>query len=73
MAERDLAERLLEVLEGQLAAKGLQVKRGTLVDATLIRAHNQLPTPENPARTGMRLGRRGLVNIRFSLIGCIWR
>jgi len=50
LAQTGLAERLLEVLEAQLAAKGLLVKRGTLVDATLIQAHSQPPTPEKPSQ-----------------------
>ena len=50
LAQTGLAERLLEVLEAQLTAKGLLVKRGTLVDATLIQAHSQPPTPEKPSQ-----------------------
>jgi IS5 family transposase len=50
LAQTGLAEQLLEVLEEQLAAKGLLVKRGTLVDATLIQAHSQPPTPEKPSK-----------------------
>jgi IS5 family transposase len=50
LAQTGLAERLLEVLEAQLTVKGLLVKRGTLVDATLIQAHSQPPTPENPSK-----------------------
>jgi IS5 family transposase len=50
LAQTGLAQRLLEVLEAQLSAKGLLVKRGTLVDATLIQAHSQPPTPEKPSQ-----------------------
>lgn len=50
LAQTGLAERLLEVLEVQLTARGLLIKRGTLVDATLIQAHSQPPTPEKPGK-----------------------
>ncbi len=53
LAERNLGERLFVQLAEQLEAKGLIVRRGTLVDATLIKAqprpprrHQTSPDPE---------------------------
>ena len=43
LAEANLGERLFAILEGQLDAKGLIVRRGSLVDATLIKAQPRPP------------------------------
>lgn len=43
LAEQDLGERLFARLAEQLQAKGLIVRRGTLVDATLIKAQPRPP------------------------------
>jgi IS5 family transposase len=43
LAERNLGESLFAMLEEQLQAKGLIVRRGTLVDATLIKAQPHPP------------------------------
>lgn len=43
LAERSLAEKLLRELNRQLDAKGLLVKRGTLVDASLVQAQSTPP------------------------------
>ena len=46
VAERELMSVLLEELDRQLSAKGLVVKRGTLVDATLVHAQSR-PTKKS--------------------------
>jgi IS5 family transposase len=43
LAEKDLGERLFAMLAEQLQAKGLIVRRGTLVDVTLIKAQPHPP------------------------------
>jgi IS5 family transposase len=45
LAQAGLGERLFAVLEEQLQAKGLIVRRGSLIDATLIKAQSH-PTPK---------------------------
>jgi len=48
LAEKRLADRLLGELNRQLDDKGLLVKRGTLVDASLIEAQSRPPRKEQP-------------------------
>src|SRR4030042_1896924 len=50
LAERNLGERLFAMLEEQLQAQGLIIRRGTLVDATLIK--DQPPPPRRGGPTG---------------------
>jgi len=45
LAEENLGARLFALLEEQLAAQGLIVRRGSLIDATLIKAQTR-PTPK---------------------------
>ena len=45
LAEEGLGERLFALLEEQLQAKGMLVRRGSLIDATLIKAQTH-PTPK---------------------------
>jgi IS5 family transposase len=45
LAQAELGERLFALLEEQLKAKGLLVRRGSLIDATLIKAQTH-PTPK---------------------------
>lgn len=45
LAQANLGERLFALLEKQLQAKGLLVRRGSLIDATLIKAQTH-PTPK---------------------------
>jgi IS5 family transposase len=47
LAEKRLAERLLVELNRQLDGKGLLVKRGTLVDATLVAAQPRPPSKDD--------------------------
>ena len=61
-----LLERLLGELDRQLEAAGLVLKRGTMLDATLIEAASARPTAERPskdpdARFAKRSGRAGSV------------
>jgi len=49
LAEENLGERLFARLEEQLQAKGLIVRRGTLVDATLIKAQPHPPRRGEPS------------------------
>ena len=48
LAERGFGEKLLRELNRQLDRKGLLVKRGTLIDASLIQAQSRPPTKINP-------------------------
>lgn len=48
LAEKGLGEKLLRELNRQLDAKGLLVKRGTLVDASLIEAQTRPPRKGDP-------------------------
>ncbi len=48
LAEKGLAERLLQELNRQLDGKGLLVKQGTLVDASLIEAQTRPPRKDDP-------------------------
>jgi IS5 family transposase len=50
LAKTGLAERLFELMEAQFTDRGLIIRRGTLVDATLIQAHSQPPTPTQPSK-----------------------
>jgi IS5 family transposase len=43
LAQEGLAERLFALLEDQLAAKGMIVRRGSLIDATLVKAQPHAP------------------------------
>ena len=43
LAEQDLGERLLALLAQQLEAQGLMVRRGSLIDATLVKAQPRPP------------------------------
>jgi IS5 family transposase len=43
LAQADLGERLFGLLEEQLDAKGLLVRRGSLIDATLVKAQPHAP------------------------------
>jgi IS5 family transposase len=43
LAQADLGERLFGLLEQQLDAKGLLVRRGSLIDATLVKAQPHAP------------------------------
>jgi IS5 family transposase len=43
LAQADLGERLFSLLEEQLDAKGLLVRRGSLIDATLVKAQPHAP------------------------------
>jgi IS5 family transposase len=49
LAEANLGESLFALLEEQLQAKGLIVRRGTLVDATLIKAQPHPPRRGEPS------------------------
>jgi IS5 family transposase len=49
LAEKNLGERLFAMLAEQLEAKGLMVRRGTLVDATLIKAQPRPPRRGQPS------------------------
>jgi IS5 family transposase len=49
VAQAGLAERLFSLLEGQLESKGLIVRRGSLVDATLIKAQPHQPRRGEPS------------------------
>lgn len=49
LAEEKLGERLFAILEEQLKNKGLLVRRGTLVDATLIKAQPRPPRRGEPS------------------------
>lgn len=49
LAEQNLGERLFALLAAQLEAKGLMVRRGTLVDATLIKAQPRPPRRGRPS------------------------
>jgi IS5 family transposase len=49
LAEKNLGERLFARLAEQLEAKGLVVRRGTLVDATLIKAQPRPPRRGQPS------------------------
>lgn len=46
LAERGLSERLFAELQTQLEERGLLVKRGTLLDATLVEAQVRRPSPD---------------------------
>lgn len=46
LGKAELAEKAFEALQAQLDAKGLIVKRGTLIDATIIKAAARAPTPD---------------------------
>jgi transposase, IS5 family len=48
LVEQDLGERLLREVNRQLAAKGLMLKRGTLVDASLVDANARRPRKGEP-------------------------
>jgi IS5 family transposase len=50
LAEEGLGERLFTLLAEQLDAKGLIVRRGSLVDATLIKAQPRPPRRGKPSR-----------------------
>jgi len=49
LAEENLGEQLFARLAEQLAAKGLVVRRGTLVDATLLKAQPRPPRRSQPS------------------------
>jgi IS5 family transposase len=49
LARRGLAERLLATVDAQLQAKGMVLKRGTLIDATLVAAN---AAPRNRRKDG---------------------
>ena len=49
LVRRGLAERLLAELNRQLDAKGLMVKSGTLIDASLVEADGRRPSKGEPA------------------------
>ena len=70
-----LAEPLFAAVEAQLAARGLLVKQGTLVDATLVDAQVRPRTAGPPARaargTRTRPG-RGAGDRRASATKCTW-
>jgi transposase, IS5 family len=48
LVEQDLGERLLREVNRQLAAKGLMLKHGTLVDASLVEANAKRPRKSEP-------------------------
>ena len=48
LAERQLGERLLAELNRQLDVRGLILKRGTLVDASLVEANARRPRKGEP-------------------------
>ena len=50
LVRRGLAERLLAELNRQLDAKGLIVKTGTLIDASLVAADGRRPRQGEPAK-----------------------
>ena len=63
LAQAGLGERLFALLEDQLKAKGLIVRRGSLIDATLIKAQTH-PTPKgepnaDPEADWTRRGKAG--------------
>lgn len=49
LAERRLGDKLLRELNRQLDGKGLLVKHGTLVDASLVEAHSKPPRKDDSA------------------------
>jgi IS5 family transposase len=53
LARRGLAERLLGAVDAQLMAKGMILKRGTLIDATLVAAN---VAPRNRRKDGRPVG-----------------
>jgi IS5 family transposase len=60
LAQAGLGERLFVLLAEQLQAKGLIVRRGSLIDATLIKAQPHPPLAgESPAPTPRRIGPAG--------------
>ncbi len=72
ITERGLARALFAEVNRQLEAKGMLVKRGTLIDATIIEAQARRPQSEAGARSGAdpdaawtKRGRR-----RISAAGC---
>ena len=52
MAKRGLARALFAEANRQLEAQGMMVKRGTLIDATIIEAQARRPQSEAGARSG---------------------
>jgi IS5 family transposase len=66
LARRGLAERLLAAVNAQLAARGMILKQGTLIDATLVAANvapanrRQDGRPVDPDARWTRRGRRSL-------------
>lgn len=52
LASRQLAEAVFEEIGRQLAAHGLMVKQGTLLDATLVQAQARPPSPAKGAGAG---------------------
>jgi transposase, IS5 family len=60
-AQADLGESLLGLLEKQLDAKGLLVRRGSLIDATLVKAQPHPCSPGGGRRPGAHLCRDGRI------------
>ncbi len=66
LASRDLSASLFAEINRQLDARGLMVRRGTLIDATLVEAQVSRPagrsgegSPTDPEATWTRRGRQG--------------
>jgi IS5 family transposase len=52
LAESGLVERLWALLEEQLDARGMLMRQGTLIDATLVKSHSRPTTPARPSQDG---------------------
>jgi IS5 family transposase len=59
LAQAGLGERLFALLDEQLQGKGLIVRRGSLIDATLIKAQTTRLPRESLTATPMRIGLAG--------------
>ncbi len=55
LVQRGLGERLFRTITAQLERRGLVLKRGTLIDATLVKAAVARPSPAKGAGTGSEL------------------
>ncbi len=75
LAQAGLAEQLFAAVEGQLAARGLLVKQGTLVDATVVEAQVRRPrggdtgagSPRDPDAAWARRGRQARFGYKVHL------
>ncbi len=75
LASRDLSASLFAEINRQLDARGLMVRRGTLIDATLVEAQVSRPagrSGEGSPETRRRRG-RGAAARAISATRCMWR